>query len=210
MRYTAGSVQAWTRLGESCGLGLRGFLMLRTVPREMAMKAILPGLTILLLVLAGCDSKRVEALQAELESANKKVEANDAKIAVLEAAWKKFEQGFDAEKRNELDKSITAMEEKMQRVEKDSQQAAGVLQEVKGLEKEIKKLRDLCAKHEAESKDANLIGQVRESVEALAQRIRKVESSGDEVTSLRSKIRSLESDVRGVENDIRSVKSKVR
>lgn len=161
------------------------------------------AIALCILALSGCNQEQVNSLQKQLEVANKKVEEGETKIAALEASWKKFEQGFDAEKRTQLNQSIEAVEGMIQRVEKDAQGATSVLQSVQDLEVEVKKLRDLCAKHESESSDANLVGQVKNSVAALEARVQSLNSVRNDLSMLRSKIQSLESKVSMIQMKVR-------
>ena len=179
------------------------------------------GLLALLIAIAGCEQPRADSalsalqvtnaqLTKQLESANKKIEESDTRIASLEAAWKQFEQNFEANKRVQLAKNVEALEQLLDRVAKDTESSATVLKGLQQLEKEMLKLKDLCVKHESESSDANQVGKIKELIGTMEQKMKTLETSLGANQNIGHKILMLENSVRMIQTDVQMMKIKVR
>ena len=179
------------------------------------------GLVAILIAITGCEQPRADpalpALQVanaqltkQLESANKKIEESETRIASLEAAWKQFEQQFEPEKRLQLAKNVEALEQLLDRVAKDTESSATALKGIQQLEKEMLKLKDLCVKHESESSDANQVGKIKEMIGIMEQKVKTLETSLGATPNIGHKILMLENSMRMLQNDVQMMKLKVR
>ena len=154
------------------------------------MKQLIAINCILLLaaVATGCSESRFDRTIAELKKnnvelsgklgeANKRIEKSETTLAALQVEMKTFRQGYDAKKREELAKNISAVKEMLIILRRDSKAGKATLEDIQGLKTKIEKLKDLCVKHESEARDANQIGQIKASVKLLKQSVSKIEGA---------------------------------
>ncbi|MCA9068622.1 MAG: hypothetical protein KDA84_06855 [Planctomycetaceae bacterium] len=180
------------------------------------MKDRILSMVVLTFLAMGCDSSRLDSevsklkqsnaeLLDQLKAANKRLEETESQMASLRTEMREFKEAFDSEKRQQLTENVKAVEGLLMDLRRDTASANTTLEEIQGLKTEVKKLRDLCVKHESEAKDANEIGKIKKSVTSLQQSVEKLERSlgtganpniGGRVRQLESELRRLESKVR--------------
>jgi septal ring factor EnvC (AmiA/AmiB activator) len=196
---------------------------------EVKMKPVLHSLVVLLIATIGCENSQTTSILSGLEATNSQLKRQlddesqktaqmEQRVVSLEAEWKRFEQNFDSEKRQELAKNIAETDQMLVQVAKSVESSSNVLTKLKGLEAEILKLRDICAKHASESADLDQFGQVKDAIfnvdKQLKDSITRVEKNASSLKSsinwLESSVRSLESSVRSVSSDVSSIRMKVR
>lgn len=176
------------------------------------------SITFILLVIAtaGCDQSQfttaLSALEADnakltqqLEDANNKTAEVVLRISAIESAWKQFELSFESDKRQELTKNITAVEQMIAQAAKNAESSAGVLKRFQELEAEVLNLRDMCKMHASDSADANQLGQLNASISRVESTVNTLKTSiGPTIGSnISHRIQMLETDVRFMKMKVR-------
>jgi chromosome segregation ATPase len=137
--------------------------------------------------------------------------------ASLESKWNRFQAAYEPATRDTFEQNAKAATQLLEKLKSSQEASDKTLASLVQTAEECQRLKDLCSQHAKEANDANLVGQLKESVMKLDQSVNglseirsNVRSVQSDVSSLNSKVRSLESKVSSVESNVRSLHSKVR
>ncbi|MFM8288950.1 MAG: hypothetical protein ACKOGA_19840, partial [Planctomycetaceae bacterium] len=166
---------------------------------------------LVLISTVGCDQSQLiaplEARNAELTTQVRELTAKTEKMekdfAEVQSKWTTFERSYDAGQRAELANNIAATAEMIGEATRDAEVAAALLKRLQALEAEVVTLRDRCRKHEAESADANQIGQLKTTVSRVQSEVADLQTSVKKNGDAARKISSVESEVRSLQSEIR-------